>query len=53
MRVEGEGVCVRVEKGEEMYEGGRRGCVCVCEEKKWGRKMCVKVQKRKEVCMHV
>ena len=28
MRVEGEGVCVRVEKRREMFECGRRGCVC-------------------------
>ena len=28
VKVEGEGVCVRVEKGEEMCEGGGRGCVC-------------------------
>ena len=50
--MEGEGVCVRVEKGGETFEGG---CVCplmrdvlgwVCEEKKWGRKICVRVQKR-------
>ena len=29
VRVEGEGVCVWVEKGEEMCEGGGRGCVCL------------------------
>ena len=30
-------MCVRVEKRGEMCEGGGRGCVC--EEKKWGRKI--------------